>query len=135
MPHYRDDEYEDDRWGRPYRRGEAAGRPRGGGSHSTIGIVSFAAAVLAGVMVFALFVVAGVMAANSGGYFAEDSPAAILAGLGLFASMGVALLALVLGVVGLFQDGKKLFPTLGTTISGVVLLGTVVLLCAGVMFG
>ena len=138
MPRYRDDEYEDDeddRWGRPYRRGEAAGRPRGGSRHSAVGIVSFAAAVLAGVMLFALFVVAGVMAAKQGGDLAEGSPEAILAGLGIIASMGLALLALVLGVVGLFQDGKKLFPTLGTTMSGIVLLGTVALLCAGLMFG
>jgi hypothetical protein len=138
MPRYRDDEYEDDEddhWGRPYRRGETAGRPRRESGHSTIGIVSFAAAVLSGVMVFALFVIAGVMAAKQGGDIAENSPEAMLAGLGIIAGMGVALLALVLGVVGLFQEGKKLFPTLGTTMSGIVLLGTVALLCAGVMFG
>ena len=136
MPRLREDEddEEDEYHRRQYRRGDGLGRTRRGSGHSTIGILSFLAAILSGVSILGLFGAAGLVAAN-GGDVGEDSPEAILAGLGLFAGMGVALLGLILGVIGLNQGANKLFPTLGTSISGVVLLGSVALLCAGALAG
>ena len=133
MPRNYEDE-DDWRRERSYRhdKGEARLRPERG--HSTIGIISCVIAFLSGVAIFGLFVVAGVISTTKGD-LAEDSPEAIGIGLGFFACMGLALLALILGVVGLTQKSEKLFPILGTCFSGLVLVGTAVLLLVGMLMG
>jgi len=128
MPLDRGDDYGD----RSYRhRGERTEREPG---HSAIGIISGVAALLSGFAVFSLATLAGVLTVARGD-LAEDSPEAILIGLGIIAGVGVALLALILGVVGLFQSGNKLFPILGTVGSSLVLIGIGLLGCAGLVAG
>ena len=126
--------YEDDdrRRGRSYHEDRGESRFRAERGHSTIGIISFVLALICGIAIFGLLIVAGVISATSGD-IAEDSPEAITLGLGLFACMGLALLALILGVVGLTQQSQKVFPILGTCISGLVLVGAAVLLVIGIL--
>ena len=115
-----------DRWDENDPEDDARFRRRTGPNrdgHAAIGIISFVAALLSGVAVFVLAAVAGFLTASRGD-LAEDSPEAVALGLGIIAGLVLALLALVLGVVGLFQGGNRLFPTLGTTLGGLVLLGT-----------
>ena len=129
-----------DRWDENDPEDDARFRRRTGPNrdgHAAIGIISFVAALLSGVAVFALAAVAGFLTASRGD-LAEDSPEAVALGLGIIAGLVLALLALlalVLGVVGLFQGGNRLFPTLGATLSGLVLLGTAGLICAGIVAG
>ena len=99
-----------------------------------LGILSFLAALLAGLMTFGLVVVAGVISSNQGN-LADDSPEAIVIGLGFFACVGLTLVALILGVVGLFRPNDKLFPILGTSFSGLILFGCIVLVCIGILAG
>ena len=136
MPYDRSDEYEDEARGRSRERLYRHNRvgSEGGRGHAAVGIASCLVALLSGVMVFALVVVAGVLSSTRG-ELSEDSPEAILIGLGIIAGIGLAVLALILGVIGLFQQNDKLFPILGTTFSGLVLLGSILIICAGLLAG
>lgn len=102
--------------------------------HSGLGIASFAISVLSGILIFVMFVVAGVMESSTPGGMDEESPAAIMLGLSLFAFVFLSLLAFVLGIAGLFQSNrKKVFAVLGLVFSGMVIFGTVGLILVGLM--
>ena len=143
MPRHHGDDYEDrfsrdDAEDRPrerlYRADKGRERFQRERGHSVMGILSCLTALLAGVMTFTLFLVAGVMSANRGD-LPEDSPEAIALGLGFFACVGLTLVAMILGVVGLFGKKDKLFPILGTSFSALILFGTILLVCAGIVAG
>ena len=100
--------------------------------HSGIGITSFVIALFAGLFMFLLIIMAGILEASSPGGIDEDSMQALTVGLLIFAAMSVDLVALVLGIIGLFQkDRKKLFPILGTVLAGASLVGITSLMILG----
>jgi len=104
--------------------------------HSGLGIASFALSIVVGVAVFVVFAVAGIVETTTPGGMDEESPAAILIGLGIFGASGLGLVALGLGVASFFQAGrKKLFGILGVVFSAGILLVTAGMIVLGLMVG
>ena len=100
--------------------------------HSGLGIASFMTSVASGGLLLLVFLIAGVMEASTPGGIDEESPGAIVLGGLLVAFLGAAVVALGLGVSGLFQkDRMKVFAVLGTVLSLFVLLVTTALLALG----
>ena len=75
--------------------------------HSGLGIASFITSIGSGILISLLMVVAGVIETSTPGGMDEESAGAIMVGLFLFASLGSTLVALGLGVAGLFQKERK----------------------------
>ena len=104
--------------------------------HSGLGIASFALSIIVGIAVLAVFVAAGIAETSTPGGMDEESPVAIIIGLGIFAAGGLGLVALGLGVASFFQsERKKLFGILGVVFSGAILLVTAGLMLLGLMLG
>jgi len=99
--------------------------------HSGLGISSFVTSIVSIIAIFLLLVIAGVVESSTPGGMDEDSLAALLVGLFLFVFLGASLVALGLGISGLFQKGrKKIFPILGTVFAAVTVLfaGSIVMI-------
>ena len=102
--------------------------------HSGIGIAAFVISIVMAVVAFGLITFAGVFEATTPGGIDEESALAVVAGLGLFGCILVDLVALGLGIGGLFQkDRKKIFPILGTIFSTLTIIGIVFLIVIGSM--
>ena len=100
--------------------------------HSVPGIISFVVSIIASFAMIALIAIAGIMAARHPGGMDEESVEAIVVGLGIIATGMVHIGAMILGVIGLFQqDRNKIFAILGVLISGMVALGTIGLFILG----
>lgn len=102
-------------------------------SHSGLGIASCIIGVLAGLIEIAIVTIAGMIEVSAPGGMDENSPEAIMIGLGLFAGLGIAMLGIGLGVGGLMQRRKKLFAVLGVLISLFVTCGVAGLFVLGLM--
>jgi len=100
-------------------------------SHSGLGVASCVVGVLAGVFEVAIVAIAGVIEVSTPGGMDEESPAAILVGLGLFAGLAIAMLGVGLGIGGLMQRRKKLFAVLGVLVSLLVTCGVASLFVIG----
>jgi hypothetical protein len=104
--------------------------------HSGLGIASFITSIVSGICIFAAIALAGVMEASTPGGIDEESAGAIMLGLALFAFMGLSLVALGLGIGGLFQkERKKVFAILGMVFAAATLLGTVSIIALGLAMG
>ena len=102
--------------------------------HSGLGVSSFIISVVIAILMFLLFAVAGVMETSTPGGMDEESIGAMLVGLGLFAFLFVDLLAIGLGVAGLFQTSrKKVFPILGVAVAAGTVVLTIFLVILGLM--
>lgn len=100
--------------------------------HSGPGISSFVISLASGILLFLLFAVAGIMETSTPGGINENSPAALIIGLCVIGLIGLAIIALGLGIAGLLQSNrKKLFAVLGTVFSGLQVLGTITLIAIG----
>lgn len=100
--------------------------------HSGLGVASFVTSLISGVLIFLLLAVAGVMEASTPGGISEDSASAMVVGLLLFVFLGVALVALGLGIGGLVQrDRKKIFALLGSIFSVATLICTIAIIALG----
>ena len=108
----------------------------GGRRQSGLGIASFVVAIVGGVTVFVLIVIAGVMAASTSDGMDEESPQAILLGVGLLASVMINVFGILLGVAGLGQsDRVRTFAVLGLVLNLLVILGFVGLVVLGLSMG
>ena len=97
-----------------------------------LGMASFITSIVSGIFLFVVFSIAGVMESSTPGGIDEESTGAIVIGLFLFAFMGMALVALGMGIGGLVQREKKnIFAILGTVFSAVSLVVTIFLLIIG----
>jgi len=104
--------------------------------HSGLGIASFITGITSAVLMFLLIVVAGALEASTPGGMNEESAAAVIVGLFLILFMLTSVLALGLGIAGLFQrERKKVFPILGTVFSSFTVLGTILLVMVGMTLG
>ncbi len=104
--------------------------------HSGIGIASFVIAIVAAVGILATVGIAGYLEASIPGGIDDDSPRMLAIGCSVIVAAGLELLALPLGLVGLFQrERKKVFAVLGTAISGLFVLGVVGLVVLGLALG
>jgi len=115
----------------PHRFGDPEDMP-----HSGLGIASLILGVLCGVGAFGLLVAAGVMESSTPGGMNEESPAAIVLGLALFAVMGLCLMGGLLGIFGVVQSQrKKVFAILGLAANGLVFFGLVGIILLGLAMG
>ncbi|MDY0020891.1 hypothetical protein [Arenimonas caeni] len=102
--------------------------------HSGLGISSFIISTAIGVLMFLLFVIAGVLETSTPGGMDENSVEAMLVGLFLIAFLLMDLVALGLGVGGLFQrDRRKVFAVLGVVFSVGTVAITLLFLLIGMM--
>ncbi|MDP7266617.1 MAG: hypothetical protein QF408_00470 [Pirellulales bacterium] len=100
--------------------------------HSGLGIASFVTSICAGGMLFVVVVTAGVMEASAPGGMDEKSAGAIIIGLFMFLLLFVELVAMGIGVGGLFQkERKKIFAILGIVFSLASILGVICLMLIG----
>lgn len=102
--------------------------------HSGIGIASFVTSVAASLLLGMMVVIAGAMEIATPGGLDEESAAAMVLGLFIIALLVVEVVALGLGIAGLFQkDRKKLFAILGTTFSAATIIGILFIFVIGNM--
>ena len=102
-------------------------------SHSKLGIASFITSILAGIIMLALFIYAGILETNTPGGMSEDSIEAMLIGFGIISIGFMLLVSLGLGIAGLFQkQQQKVFATIGTVFSSIIIFGTIALLIIGI---
>jgi len=105
-----------------------------GRRQSGLGITSFVLAIVAGLTALALVVIAGVMEASTPGGMDEESPQAIIVGLGIFGVVALNLLGIGLGVAGLVHaDRLRTFAVLGLVFNSLVILGLGGLMVIGLM--
>ena len=102
--------------------------------HSSLGIASFIISVLAGMILFVCVIIAGAMAASTPGGIDEESTTAMLVGLVIFFCFFMEMLAIGIGIGGLFQkDRNKIFAILGIVFSIATCLGLIGLMILGSM--
>ncbi len=100
--------------------------------HSRLGITSFVISLVIGIVMGILIIIAGIMEATLPGGIDENSVGAIVLGLFLLGGLFVDLVALGLGIAGLFQkERKKIFAILGIIFSGITVSGTLLLMVIG----
>ncbi|MAG57797.1 MAG: hypothetical protein CMJ83_16040 [Planctomycetes bacterium] len=86
-----------------------------------------------GAAILALMIIAGVMEASTPGGLDDESPTIVLVGLLMLAAGLLDLIAMGLGIAGLFQaERRKVFAVLGTAFSTLTVLGMVALVVVGV---
>ncbi len=104
--------------------------------HSGPGIASFITSIVSGLLLFVLFVIAGMIEVSTPGGMDEHSAEAIIIGFIIIFLVLTSLIALGLGIGGLCQkERKKIFAILGTTISTLMILGTLALIAIGAAVG
>ena len=102
--------------------------------HSAFGIASFILSIFVGMSMFLAFVIAGVMEASRPGGMDEQSIQAVIVGLAIITLIFLDLVAVVLGIVGLFQKNrKKVFAILGVIFSSVTLMLVIGVIILGLL--
>jgi hypothetical protein len=128
--------YEDDFDDAPYRsrsRDDDDGRPL---KHSRFGIASFIIALAVGVFEFILIAIAGVLSVQAGGELDENSPEAMLLGLGILGGFAMNLISLGLAIAGLCERRRnKVFAILGLVINVLLFFGVCGLMAIGAAAG
>ena len=103
---------------------------------SGLGTASFITSLIAGVGLVATVVAAGVIETTTPGGMDPNSVQAILIGLLIFGFVGASLVALGLGIGGLFQhQRRKGFAIVGVCVAGLEVVGTVMLILIGLRMG
>lgn len=100
--------------------------------HSGLGITSFITSIVSAIIILITIVVAGVIAATTPGGMDEKSATTIIVGLFIIVFLFVTIIALGLGIGGLFKkERKKLFSILGIIFSSVTLICTILVMIIG----
>ena len=74
---------------------------------SKLGIAALIISIFTAIGLFILFLIAGVMESNTNGGIDEESAGAIILGLFIFLFGGLDLLAIGLGIAGIFQKTRE----------------------------
>ena len=102
---------------------------------SKLGIAALIISIFTALGLFILFLIAGVMEANTYGVD-EESAGAIIVGLFIFGFGFLDLLAIGLGIAGIFQKTReRITAIIGTIISSATLIITVSLISIGLAMG
>ncbi len=103
---------------------------------SKLGIASLLISIFTAIGLFIVFLVAGVMESNTYGGIDEESAGAIILGLFIFAFGFLDLLAVGLGIAGIFQKTRdRITAIIGTIISSATLIITLSLIGIGLAMG
>ncbi len=101
--------------------------------HSGLGIASCRISIRIGRVIFSMFALAGVMASTEGGIDAAVLGLLIIPGLLIILCLGIALVAMGLGIAGLCQkDKSETFSVLGAIFASLTVLGTILLIIIGI---
>ena len=99
---------------------------------SGLGLASFIISVGAALLIFVLFIAAGAMEAATPGGIDEESVGAVVLGLLILLCIFIEMVALGLGIGALCQSGRtKTFAVIGTVISAVMVLLTILVIILG----
>lgn len=102
--------------------------------HAGMGIASFVLSIPVGILLFLVFVIAGVLETATPGGINEESPVAVIVGLCMLGLLGLDIVAVGLGIAGLFQGyRRRLFAVLGLVFSAAIGLGTLLLIGVGLL--
>jgi hypothetical protein len=125
------DDYADIRIQRRERQREG---PREG--QSGIGVISLITSLVTAMLIAVLFALVMIVSLGPNGPPPDDDPKMIMIVLGFLLCLGAALIGLVLGIVGSIQPHRGILcAVFGAVFNGVILVGALLLICAGVMFG
>ena len=103
---------------------------------SKLGIASLLISIFTAIGLFIVFLVAGVMESNTYGGIDEESAGAIILGLFIFAFGFLDLLAIGLGIAGIFQKTRdRITAIIGAIISSATLIITLSLIGIGLAMG
>jgi len=104
--------------------------------HSGLGIASLLISSASSILIFTLSVVASTIGLYHPEAFDENSSTAIYTGIIIFIFLGISILALGLGIAGLFQKNRrKLFILLGIASSVFTTTGIITMIILGVLYG
>ena len=100
---------------------------------SKLGIAALIISIFTALGLFILFLIAGVMESNTIGGIDEESVGAIIVGLFIFGFAFLDLLAIGLGIAGIFQKTReRITAIIGTIISSATLIITLSLIGIGI---
>ena len=99
---------------------------------SKLGIAALLISIFTAIGLFIVFLIAGVMESNTYGGLDEESAVAIILGLFIFGFGFLDLLAVGLGIAGIFQKTRdRITAIIGTIISSATLIITLSLIAIG----
>ena len=103
---------------------------------SKLGIASLLISIITIIGLFIIFLIAGFIESNTYGGMDEESAGAIILGLLLFGFGFLDLLAIGLGIAGIFQKTReRITAIIGTIISSATLIVTVSIIGIGIVVG
>jgi len=103
---------------------------------SQLGTSSLLISIFTAIGVFIVFLIAGVIESNTYGGIDEESAEAIIIGLFIFGFVFLDLLAIGLGIAGIFQKTReRVTAIIGTIISSATLIILVSLIGVGLAMG
>ena len=103
---------------------------------SKLGIAALLISIFTAIGLFIVCIIAGVMETNTYGGIDEESAGAIILGLFIFVSWFLDLLAIGLGISGIFQQTRRrVAAIIGTIISSATLIITLSLIGIGIAMG
>ncbi len=103
---------------------------------SKLGIASLLISIFTAIALFIVCIIAGVMESNTYGGIDEESALAIVLGLFIFGFWFLDLLAIGLGIVGIFQNIRsRITAIIGTIIAVATLIISVSLVLIGFAMG
>tara|TARA_B100000424_G_scaffold189149_1_gene147111 strand:- start:106 stop:435 length:330 start_codon:yes stop_codon:yes gene_type:complete len=103
---------------------------------SKLGIASLLISIITVIGLFIIFLIAGFIESNTYGGMDEESAGAIILGLLLFGFGFLDLLAIGLGIAGIFQKTReRITAIIGTIISSATLIVTVSIIGIGIVVG
>jgi len=104
--------------------------------HSGMGVASFATSVVAGLLIIVCYIAIVAKTLATGGTLDKHSSFAIISGMIIIGLLLCDLIALGLGIAGIFEKNrKKVFAILGTIISAMMILMVISLTIIGLMRG
>ena len=103
---------------------------------SKLGIASLLISIFAAIGLFIVFIIAGLIDSNTYGGIDDESAGAIILGLFMFGFGFLDLLAIGLGIAGIFQKTRgRITAIIGTIVSSAKLIILVSLLGIGLAMG
>ena len=103
---------------------------------SKLGIAALLISIFTAIGLFIVFLIAGVMESNTYGGIDEESAGAIILGLFIFGFVFLDLLAVGLGIAGIFQKTReRITAIIGTILSSATLIITLSLIVIGLAIG
>ncbi len=101
---------------------------------SRLGIASLSISIVSALGLFILVIIAGIIESSSPGGMDEESIEAVIIGLFLFGFVGLDLVAIGLGIGGIFQKSReRILAIIGTVIAVATEIITISLVTIGLL--